>query len=181
MSNSQTANPTAAGYLGVFAATWMISMIFAGWFGKTIPHVGYLISLIIGGVLPLVTAVMLYHRGDTLDTIILLAFSSFVGLVGIYGLSLETTLLETATAYDGWINALWGIFFLSLWYGTLGRNTGRSIFLLAFGATSLAHAIGHWTQVTIVFLIAGYLGLITSLLAGYISVNEAFGTLDKEG
>lgn len=180
MNESKLANPTALGYFGIFIAAWMINMVFCGWFGESIPHVGYLITLILGGVLPSVVGILTYFKGKSLDTIILLAFGTFSIMLGLYGLTIEDTLMEITSGYDGWANIALAAFFFCLWMVSFGRDTGRNLFLLGLWLTFIAHAIGHWTSAMVLFLIAGYIGLITALLAGYISCREISDALQKK-
>lgn len=71
--------------------------------------------------------------------------------------------------YTGWYYLVWAVFFCYVWLGSFKAGLPRVLFLLALWLTLLALAIGNWGGPGQFVLLAGYLGLLTAILAAITS------------
>jgi len=79
---------------------------------------------------------------------------------------------SSLTMNMGWVEIVWAIFFFYLWLGVMRKGVFVNLFMLGLWLTFLALAIGNWTMALFLVYVAGYLGLITALLAGWLSARN---------
>ena len=74
---------------------------------------------------------------------------------------------------------MWGIFTLLMFFGTLKLNRALQVVFLTLTILFLLLAIGDFTGITIIGIIAGYEGILCGASAVYLSIaeilNEIYG------
>lgn len=170
--NNKLASSTAIGYGGIFIAGWMISMIDAGWFAAPIPHGGVITAMIVGGILVALAGIMSFFNGKTLEMTVFLGLSA---LFFSFSLSITTASGMSSSmfsAYGGWMDLVWAIFFAYLWIASFGAGFFKNLFLLGIWLLLLLYAIANWIMSPGLDIVGGYVALIAALIAGYISMSE---------
>jgi uncharacterized protein len=159
---------STVGYMCLALTGWMISMTYADWFSE---HYGmallYPLAIVLGvmGILSLV-------QNRALDAIVFLGGTALLGSVYAYNAAPSVAKMVDPRSYLGWFAAVWAVFFAYVWVGSFRSGATRMLFLLGAWLTMLALAIGGWTGVQGWVILAGYIGLATSILAGITSASE---------
>lgn len=158
---------STVGYMCLALTLWMVSMTNAGWYARVYPHFAALImpmALVLG-----VMGILAHLRARSLDAVVF-----FGG--GILFWSAHAAAAATAGAagvepmsYAGWFFAVWAAFFAYVWLGSFHSTLPRQLFLLGVSLTLLAMALTDWTGLRFFQYIGGYIGLISALLAGFVS------------
>ena len=167
--NNRCVTTSTVGYMALALTGWMLSMTAAGWYdrfylaGTSIMLPFALLLAIIG--------ILAYLHGRSLDSIAFFAFAalftathSAVAMTGSQG--------AAPMSYVGWYWIVWTVFFSYLWLGSFRAELPRQLFLLGIALTFLAKAIYGWTNLGVLELISGYLGLISSVIAAFISASD---------
>lgn len=182
MSNKAVTTSTI-GYMCLALTGWMLSMPHAGWFDKLYGH-GVAMMLPLALIL-VVMGILAFVNEQVLDAII------FFGGAGLFwsGHAYLRSLVVGSEGgadpahYTGWYWFIWAIFFCYVWFGSFRAGMLRLLFLLGLWLTLLALAIGEWTGFHSIFVLGGYLGLITSIIAGIVSavaiIEHGFFALNR--
>jgi uncharacterized protein len=159
---------STVGYMCFAIAGWMVSMTYASWFSKQ-----YGMALLYPLVIVLgVMGVLSFIQSRALDTVVFFGGTALLGSACAYNASLDVTNMTDPHSYLGWFACVWAAFFAYVWLGSFKSGASRSLFLLGMWLTLSALAIGGWSGVHGWVVLAGYIGLATSLLAGLTSASE---------
>ena len=167
------ADAATLGYACLFISGWLISMVNAGWYSTPIAHSGQMLVFILGGVVLAIAGIFSYLNGDSLNTSLFLVFGALLfslGLTTLYAPSASQA--GVYSGFAGWMYILFAAFAFYLWLGSFGGGLARTVYLLGLWLTMLALAIANWASSAGLAGIAGYIGLATSLLAGYVSAEH---------
>jgi uncharacterized protein len=174
--NRQLSNPTPLGLAGLAFATWMLSMVNAGWYNADALPLVLAVAFVFGGTVQMIAGVLEYPRGNMLRTTVFLGYGAFWWSFALFLMFLSNKVPES---FVGWYLIVWGVFSLYLWLGALHTSTSFHLVLLGLSITYLLLAIGAWNGSTLATMIGGYAGLLTGLLAFYTSaamlINESMG------
>jgi succinate-acetate transporter protein len=134
-----------------------------------------------GGLAQIIAGLMEYKKGNSFGT---LAFTSY----GLFWLSfvfinlLPNTDLWAApsgSAEIGTYLLMWGIFTLLMFFGTLKLNRALQVVFLTLTILFFLLAIGDFTGIPIIGIVAGYEGILCGASAVYLSIaeilNEIYG------
>ncbi|MEQ1976237.1 acetate uptake transporter [Xenorhabdus sp. SGI240] len=178
MHSNQLANPGPLGLMGFGMTTILLNLHNAGFF----PLSSAILSMGIfyGGLAQVLAGIFEYKKGNTFAAT---AFTSY----GLFWLSLIALLflpkmgLAEATSQEflGVYLALWGIFTLFMFFGTLKANR---VLQFVFGSLTLLFAllaIGNITGDASILTFAGFEGVICGASAFYLAMaevlNEQYG------
>lgn len=160
------------GYACLFISGWLISMLNAHWFAPPLDHSGLMLVMILGGVVLAISGIFSYINGDTLNTALFLVFGALLFSFALTSIiSPSESSAGVYSGFSGWVYVLFSVFAFYLWVGSFGGSTARNIYLLGLWLTLLALAIANWAASPGLDIIGGYLGLATSLFAGYVSAE----------
>ena len=166
---TKLANPAPLGLIGFASTTWLLSMVNAGWYDEKSLSLVLSMALVFGGIVQAVAGVLSYFRGNTFAT---LAFLSY----GAFWISLVTFIKffggGAPASFVGWYLFVWGVFSFYMWIATFRHNMALQLVFLALWITFLLLAVGDWFGVGVSHTAGGYLGLVTALLAAYLSAAE---------
>ncbi len=169
------ANPAPLGLAGFAFTTWMLSMHNAGWFtGDAVPMV-LALAYAYGGTAQVLAGLLEFPRGNTFGFV---AFTSYGAFWWSFALFVQFFAAKVPASYIGWYLFVWGFFTFYMWIATFRANKAVQLVFLALWITFVLLAFGIWFA-PIFGKLGGYVGLVTALLAFYLSaaevINEAYG------
>ena len=168
--NNRCVTTSTVGYMALALTGWMLSMTAAGWYdhfylaGTSLMLPFALLLAIIG--------ILAYLHGRSLDSIAFFAFAALFTAAHTAMVSMTGTTFAAPMSYVGWFWIVWTAFFGYVWLGSFRAELPRQLFLLGITLTFLAKAIYGWTDLRVLELISGYLGLISSIIAMIISASD---------
>jgi len=174
------ANPAPLGLMGFGMATVLLNLHNAGFFslGSIILAMG----IFCGGLAQIIAGILEFKKGNTFG---MTTFTSY----GCFWLSLVFLIVAPSmgigTATEpvamGWYLLLWGIFTLLMFFGTLNSNR---ILQFVFGSLALLFfllALGDFTGMKTITIIAGFEGIICGLSAIYLATAQVLNeSMEKE-
>ncbi|MDA8195243.1 MAG: acetate uptake transporter [Thermaerobacter sp.] len=166
------ANPGPLGLVGFAMTTWMLSMINAGWFSGTSLGMVLALAMAFGGTAQMVAGILEYPRGNTFGTVAFFSYGSFWWSFALFAHFFGS---GVPAAFVGWYLFLWGVFTFYMWIASLKITRALQLVFLALWLTFVVLAIGAWGVPSFTVL-GGYLGLVTAILALYVSAAEVINT-----
>lgn len=166
----QIANPKAIGFGVLGISFWMYAMIAAGWFPNPETY-GTKIAMnaaVMQTYALLVAALVCFLRGEKWHAVFFTFWS-----VEAWAATVQTGEASSA-AYSGWFYLTFVVFLLILgWAAFKSQKVSNDRALIAFAAAlyGLGIALGMWGLATFA-VIGGYIGLLTALLAFWITAQE---------
>lgn len=169
-------NPAPLGLAGFALTTWLLSMINAGWFGGNAMGMVLACGLAFGGTAQAIAGVMELPRGNTFGATAFLSYGAFWWSFALFVLFLHD---GVPAAFVGWYLFLWGVFTLYMWFATFRSPRALQLIFLALWITFFLLAASEWTGSAVLHVAGGYCGMITAILAFYLSaaevINETYG------
>jgi succinate-acetate transporter protein len=173
MSNekSQTtfSNPAPLGLAGFALTTWLLSMINAGWYTGDAMNMVIAVALAFGGTAQIIAGVMELPRGNTFGATAFISYGAFWWSFSLFVLFLHD---KVPASFVGWYLFLWGVFTFYMWIASLKAPRALQLVFLALWITFFLLAAGDWTGIAALHVAGGYGGLITAVLAFYLSAAE---------
>lgn len=174
-----TANPAPLGLLGFGMTTILLNIHNAGFYDLNSMIIG--MGIFMGGIAQVIAGVQEWKKNNTFGATAFTSYGFFwLALVAIwllpksFGLNLKSDELSM-----GFFLTFWGLFTLGMFFGTLKSNKALQF---VFGSLTLLFAllaIGDFTGVKEIKIIAGFEGIICGLSAFYLSIaqilNETYG------
>jgi uncharacterized protein len=174
--NNRCVTTSTVGYMALALPSWILSMTAAGWYGQ-IYLAGTSLMLPFAALLAII-AILAYLHGRSLDSIAFFAFAVLFTAAHSAMVGMAAGVAAAPMSYAGWFWIVWTAFFAYVWLGSFRAGLPRQLFLLGISLTFLAKAAYGWTDVRVLELISGYLGLISAVIALVISASDViqFGT-----
>ena len=173
MSNEQAiarfSNPAPLGLAGFALTTWLLSMINAGWFSGDAMGMVLAVAMAYGGTAQIIAGVMELPRGNTFGATAFVSYGAFWWSFALFVLFLHA---KVPGAFVGWYLFMWGVFTFYMWLGTWRAARALQLIFLALWITYFLLAAGEWTGIAGLHTAGGYTGLLTALLAFYLSAAE---------
>jgi len=167
--NNRCVTTSTVGYMALALTSWMLSMTAAGWYAQIYSAASSL--MLPFALLLTIIGILAYLHGRSLDSIVFFAFA----VLFTAGHTLITSTPTGAGApmsYVGWFWIVWTVALAYLWLGSFRAGLPRQLFLLGISLTFLAKALYGWTDLRVLQLISGYLGLISAIIAAMISASD---------
>lgn len=171
------ADPTPLGLAGFAAATWTISTVVAGWHGHAALADAATVAIFYGGVAQFLAGMWAFRRGNILAATAFSTFGSFNVAFGVLLILMNTKAIPMAlggsdTGYvAGWFILTFGVIAGYLAIAALAENWVLVAILATLAGTYIFDGLGtmivgpnNWAT-----YIGGYLGIVSSLLAFYLS------------
>lgn len=171
MDSSKLANPGPLGLMGFGLTTVYLNLHNAGFFPMNAAIIS--MGIFFGGLAQMLAGLLEYKKGNTFGLTAFTAYGSFwLSLVGILLLP-RSGLVEPAddTALGIWL-ALWGVFTLFMFFGTLRANRALQFVFASLTLLFTLLAIGHITGNPVVLTLAGYEGILCGASAIYLAMAE---------
>ena len=167
--NNRCVTTSTVGYMALALTGWMLSMTAAGWYDRF--YLAGTSLMLPFALLLAVIGILAYLHGRSLDSIAFFAFAvlftaAHSALTSMAGVS------AGPMSYIGWFWIVWTVFFAYMWLGSFRAELPRQLFLLGITLTFLAKAIYGWSDLRVLELISGYLGLISSIIAAIVSALD---------
>lgn len=175
--NKTFSNPAPLGLAGFAMTTWLLSMINAGWFiNDGGMDMVLAVALAFGGTAQLLAGLMELPRGNTFGTVAFCAYGAFWWSFALFVLFLHD---KVPGAFIGWYLFLWGVFTSYMWIASWRKAKALQAIFAVLLVTFFLLAAHAWTGMDMLQELGGYCGLITAVLAFYLSaaevINESFG------
>ncbi|MHB1953582.1 MAG: acetate uptake transporter [Sulfobacillus sp.] len=161
-------NPGPLGLAGFAFTTWMLSMINAGWYSASALGMVIALAMAYGGTAQMVAGVLEFRRGNTFGTVAFFSYGAFWWSFALFAHYFGSTV---PASFIGWYLFVWGIFTFYMWVATLKTTMALQLVFLALWITFVLLAIGAWGLPSMT-IVGGYMGLITAILAFYLSAAE---------
>jgi succinate-acetate transporter protein len=124
----------------------------------------------------MIAGVMELPRGNTFGATAFISYGAFWWSFVLFVLFLHD---KVPAAFVGWYLFMWGVFTFYMWLGTLRGVRAVQLIFLALWITFFLLAAGEWTGMSGLHVAGGYVGLITALLAFYVSAAEIINEAHK--
>ncbi len=177
--NDELANPAPLGLMGFGMTTVLLNLHNAGLYtlGTMILSMG----IFYGGIAQIIAGIMEYKKGNTFGTTaftsyglfwLTLVFLNILPNTGLWNVPPETFAI-------GSYLLMWGLFTLFMFFGTLKRNRALQVVFLSLAILFFLLAIGDFTGISLIKIIAGYEGILCGSSAIYLAIaeiiNESYG------
>ncbi|MCB8875748.1 acetate uptake transporter [Acidisoma silvae] len=174
---NKLANPAPLGLAGFALTTWMLSMVNAGWYSEAGVPMVLALAFAFGGAAQFCAGLLELPRGNTFGFV---AFCSYGAFWWSFALFVAFFAAHVPAAFVGWYLFMWGVFTFYMWIGSLTLNRAVSYIFLALWVTFGLLALGTW-GIGAATRIGGYTGLLTAIIAFYVSaaevINETHGRI----
>ncbi|MGL4544740.1 MAG: acetate uptake transporter [Plesiomonas sp.] len=178
MYTNKLANPGPLGLMGFGMTTILLNLHNAGFFPLTSVIIS--MGIFFGGIAQIFAGIFEYKKGNTFG---LTAFTSYgffwLSLVGILLLPRMGLAEPTDANFLGVYLALWGLFTLFMFFGTLRANRALQFVFASLTLLFALLAVGNITGNHTILTFAGYEGVICGASAIYLAMaevlNEQFG------
>ena len=168
-------NPAPLGLAGFVLTTWLLSMINAGWFTGDSLNLVLAVALAFGGTAQMIAGMMELPRGNTFGFTAFISYGAFWWSFALFVIFLHD---KVPAAFVGWYLFMWGVFTFYMWLATFRSPRALQAIFLALWITFFLLAAGEWTGSATIHMAGGYFGLLTAILAFYLSaadvINEAY-------
>ncbi|MEE4408338.1 MULTISPECIES: acetate uptake transporter [unclassified Serratia (in: enterobacteria)] len=178
MHTNKLANPGPLGLMGFGMTTVLLNLHNAGFFPLTSVIIS--MGIFFGGLAQIMAGLLEYKKGNTFGMTAFIAYGSFwLSLVGILLLPRLGLAEPTDATVLGIYLALWGVFTLFMFFGTLCANRVLQFIFASLTLLFALLAIGNVTGNHALLTFAGYEGVICGASAIYLAMaevlNEQFG------
>lgn len=178
MHEKMLANPGPMGLMGFGMTTILLNLHNAGFFPLSAAIMS--MGIFYGGITQIIAGIMEFKRGNTFGMTSFTSYGVFwLTLVGIWLLPQMGLAEASEPSFMGAYLALWGVFTLFMFFGTLNENRGIQF---VFGSLTILFAllaVGNITDNALLLRIAGFEGLICGASAIYLAMaevlNEQYG------
>ncbi len=176
MSTEKLANPGPLGLMGFGMTTILLNIHNAGFFPVETAIVA--MGLFYGGMAQVIAGILEFRKGNTFGTTAFTSYGFFwITLVGIWYLPVSSATAPTDATFLGIYLALWGIFTLFMFFGTLKVNKALQF---VFGSLTILFAllaIGNITGNKAILNFAGFEGIICGASAIYLAMAEVLNEM----
>ena len=169
---NKVANPGPLGLLGFGMTTVLLNLHNAGFLPLSIVIVAMGIAL--GGLAQIIAGIRELCQGNTFGGTAFTAYGLFWwSLVLIWTNPFAESGLESGSKVAvGFYLLLWGIFTLFMFIGTLKHNRATQVVFGSLTVLFMLLAIGDFTGVHTITVIAGYVGIFCGLSAIYSAMGQ---------
>ncbi|TQI78765.1 hypothetical protein FHU10_1193 [Serratia fonticola] len=171
MHSNKLANPGPLGLMGFGMTTVLLNLHNAGFFPLTSVIIS--MGIFFGGMAQIFAGILEFKKGNTFG---LTAFTSYgcfwLSLVGILLLPRMGLAEPTDASVLGIYLALWGIFTLFMFFGTLRANRALQFVFASLTLLFALLAIGNISGNHAILTFAGYEGVICGASAIYLAMAE---------
>ena len=175
-----TANPAPLGLLGFGMTTVLLNLHNAGLYELNSMIIG--MGIFVGGIAQIIAGIQEWKKNNTFGATAFTAYGSFwIALVAIW-LIPRTAMgegLKSDEVSMGWFLLMWGLFTAFMFIGTLRQNRALQTVFGSLVILFFLLAIGDFTGIKTIKVIAGIEGIFCGLSAIYACaaqiLNEVYG------
>ncbi|GKX62884.1 hypothetical protein SOASR032_14530 [Pragia fontium] len=178
MHANKLANPGPLGLMGFGMTTILLNIHNAGFFPVTTAIVA--MGIFYGGLAQVIAGILEFKKGNTFGVTAFTSYGFFwMTLVGIWLIPSIGHVEATDSTFLGIYLALWGIFTLFMFFGTLRANRGLQFVFASLTVLFFMLSVGNITGNKALLNVAGFEGIICGASAIYLAMaevlNEQFG------
>ena len=162
-------NPAPLGLAGFALTTTLLSLINSGLLSGDGLNLVLACALAFGGTAQAFAGLCELPRGNTFGFTAFVSYGAFWWSFALFALFLHD---KVPAAFIGWYLFIWGVFSLYMWLATFRSPRVLQMVFFVLWITFFLLAAGEWTGITAVKNLGGYTGLITAVLAFYLSAAE---------
>jgi len=169
LSKTKLANPAPLGLLGFGMTTLLLNLYHAMFIEMSIMIVA--MGFALGGLAQIIAGVFELKQGNTFGGT---AFTAY----GLFWWSLIFIMLNPLEVMDeadeismGFYLLLWGVFTLFMYIGTLKQNRAIQVVFLTLTILFFGLAVFNFTDIEIIGLVSGFVGIICGATAVYTSMG----------
>lgn len=176
---SKPANASALGYSAFALTLWLNSMTSAGWFAQPWNNtLLQLLTAVLGGGVLAIAGILQWRRGNSLDTLLFLAFAAYWWISAQYQHTLTGgNHVTTSAGFLGWYYIAWAFLVFCAWIAACRDGVARMLFTAGLCLALFAAAISNWAHVEAAAVLGGYLGLVTAVVGFYIAAAEVINEI----
>lgn len=176
-NRSTIANPSPLGLLGFGMTTLLLNLHNAGIIPLSIVVVA--MGFALGGAVQIIAGIMEFKKNNVFGATAFTAYGFFWWSLILIWINPFKEIAAADTKSMGFYLLIWGIFTLLMFIGTLKHNRAMQVVFLTLTILFLLLAIGDFTGLHIITLIAGWVGIICGISAIYTSlaqvINNEYG------
>ena len=171
MHTNKLANPGPLGLMGFGMTTVLLNLHNAGFFPLTSVIIS--MGIFFGGFAQILAGLLEYKKGNTFGLTAFTSYGAFwLSLVGILVLPKMGLADASDASFLGTYLALWGIFTLFMFFGTLGANRVLQFVFASLTVLFFLLAYGNITGNAAVLHFAGFEGIVCGASAIYLAMAE---------
>ncbi|WP_457269242.1 acetate uptake transporter [Pedobacter sp. UYEF25] len=173
-----SANPGPLGLFGFGMTTVLLNLHNAGFYELNAMILA--MGLFVGGTAQLIAGILESKKNNTFGLTAFVSYGCFwLSLVAIILMTKSGIALPSSSSAMGFYLAMWGIFTLILFVGSLRINTALSVVFVTLTILFFLLATAEWTGSGAIKIVAGYEGIFCGLSAIYLAaaglLNEVYG------
>jgi succinate-acetate transporter protein len=171
MTMEKTANPAPLGLMGFGMTTVLLNIHNAGFF--PISSMILAMGLFYGGIAQIIAGILEFKKGNTFGMTAFVSYGAFwITLVGLIVGPRTGWVDRTPEGFMGCFLAMWGIFTLFMFFGTLRANRALQFVFLSLTVLFFLLAIRDFAESPLVGVIAGWEGILCGASAIYLAMAE---------
>jgi succinate-acetate transporter protein len=171
MKMEKTANPAPLGLMGFGMTTVLLNIHNAGFF--PISSMILATGLFYGGIAQIIAGILEFKKGNTFGMTAFVSYGAFwITLVGLIVGPRTGWIDRTPEGFMGCFLAMWGIFTLFMFFGTLRANRALQFVFLSLTVLFFLLAVRDFAESPIVGVIAGWEGILCGASAIYLAMAE---------
>ena len=171
MHNNKLANPGPLGLMGFGMTTVLLNLHNAGFF--PLASVVLSMGIFFGGLAQILAGLLEYKKGNTFGLTAFTAYGCFwLSLVGILLLPQLGLAAPTDAVFLGVWLAMWGIFTLLMFFGTLKASRALQFVFASLTLLFALLAVGNITGNAAFLTFAGFEGIVCGASAIYLAMAE---------
>ncbi len=176
--NSRNSILSSIGFFTIGLTLWLTALKPVGFTNTDFDMVFGGLILAVGIVLLILSILSVQGGEHAFDGLVFFAFSLIALIFSLPNYSHETGSMMNAPVLVGWFYLLWAFFWFFLWFGSLKSHPFMHMFFLLLAwLSTFAIAIFEYTGTRGFLTVGGYLQLLWSLVAIYISAGSALHAL----
>lgn len=178
MNSNNIANPAPLGLMGFGLSTILLNIHNAGFAQLSVAIVA--MGIFYGGLAQFVAGLFEFKRGNTFGATAFTSYGLFwFSLVGIWLIPAIGSVVATPESFLGYYFAVWGIFTVFMFIGTLKASRGDQVVFATLSLLFILLSITKFTGSESLLHITGIEGIICGSSAVYVGVativNTQFG------
>lgn len=171
-ADTETANPAPLGLVGFGLTTVVLSAVNAGLLPGDGAFVVVPLAMAFGGTIQIIAGILEYREGNTFGTTAFTSYGAFWWWFAIMEVLGANGWIPLDTVTIGFALIMWGVFTTYMWVGTFKLNWALWSVFLALSVTFYLLGVGDVIGQSGLVIAGGYVGILTGLLAMYVSFAE---------
>ncbi|MDS0298207.1 acetate uptake transporter [Halogeometricum sp. S1BR25-6] len=171
--DTELANPAPLGLIGFALTTFVIGLIESGWLtSEGAIHTLIPLAMAYGGTIQLFAGLLAFRTGNTFETTGFCTYGAYWWWWGLTELFAANGILDPSGTANGVVLVGFGVITTYLWFSTFNLNWALWFVFLTLALTFYFVGFGTWLGLSWGNVVGGYVAMVTSLAAAYVSFAE---------